>query len=120
MALPGRRWQAERVQVGNSFSFIVGPILALGALGILILLLRWTFKRGSSVVAAPARPGSAEEYGLLVPVASPATYIEGEVVRRYLEESGVRANLAQTLDGPRVMVWPADADRARAALSRRR
>jgi len=108
------------VQVGNSFSFILGPVLALGTLGILILLLRWTFKRGTSVVAAPARPGSAEEYGLLVPVASPTTYIEGEVVRRYLEESGLRANLAQTLDGPRVMVWPADADRAREVLSRRR
>jgi len=56
----------------------------------------------------------------LVPVASPGSYIEGEVLRRHLEDSGIRANLATTVDGPRVMVWPQDEQRARAALARRR
>lgn len=112
-------WQAGPVMVSNSYSYVVGPLLALSALGVLVLLLRWTFRRGSSVVAAPARPGSEEEYGLLVPVASPGTYIEGEVLRRTLEAAGLRANLAQTLDGPRVMVWPDDVERARAVLSKR-
>ena len=106
--------------VSNSFSYIVGPILAFGTLGLLILLLRWTFRRGVSVVAAPARPGTEDQYGLLVPVATPATYIEGEVLRRTLEDAGIRANLASTLNGPRVMVWPVDLERARDVLSRRR
>jgi hypothetical protein len=68
------------------------------------------------VVAAAPRAGSTDEYGLLVAVASPATYVEGEILRRRLQEAGLRANLAQTLDGPRVMVWPADEEQARSLL----
>ncbi len=52
-----------------------------------------------------------------MPVAAPATYVEGEVLRRRLEDSGVRANLATTLEGPRVMVWPSDEERAREVLA---
>lgn len=100
----------------NSFSFAFGPLVAAGVIGILVLILRWSHQRGTSVVAAPPRPGTQDEYGLLVPIAAPATYIEGEVLRRTLEENGVRANLARTLEGPRVMVWPDDVDRARGLL----
>lgn len=101
----------------NSFSFAFGPLVAVVLVGLFALILRWAFSRGSSVVAAAPRPGPSDEYGLLVPIASPATYIEGEVVRRRLEDSGVRATLATTLDGPRVMVWPQDAARAREVLA---
>ena len=101
----------------NSFSFAYGPILAIVLVGVFALILRWAFRRGSSVVAAPPRPGTAREYGLLVAVASPATYVDGEILRRRLEDRGVRANLATTLDGPRVMVWPADEARAREVLT---
>jgi len=86
-------------------------------LGIMILLLRWAFRRGVSVVAAPPRPGQADDYGILVPVATPPSYIEGEMIRRSLEDAGIKATLAQTLDGPRVMVWPGDEGRARAQLN---
>jgi hypothetical protein len=105
------------VPAWNSFSFAFGPIVAVALIGVFAVILRWAFGRGSSVVAAAPRPGTVEDYGLLVPVASPATYIEGEVLRRRLEDSGVRANLATTLDGPRVMVWPADEARARSVLA---
>lgn len=105
--------------VGTSYSYAVGPLLAFAGLGVLILLLRWTFRRGVSVVAAPPRQGATDDYGMLVPVASPPSYVEGEMWRRQLEDAGIRATLAQTLDGPRVMVWPADESRARAALGPR-
>ena len=100
----------------NSFSFAFGPLVAVGLVGLFVLILRWAFRRGASVVAAAPRPGPSDDYGLMVPIASPATYIDGEVARRRLEAHGVRATLAQTLDGPRVMVWPADEARARAVL----
>ena len=101
----------------NSFSFAYGPFVAVVLIGVFVLILRWAFRRGSSVVAAPPRSGTVQEYGLLVAVASPATYVEGEILRRRLEDRGVRANLASTLDGPRVMVWPADESRARDVLT---
>ena len=106
--------------VGTSYSYAVGPLTAFAFLGVLIVLLRWAFRRGGSLVAAPAKPGPADDYGMLVPVTSPASYLEGEMSRRQLEDAGIRATLAQTLDGPRVMVWPADADRARDLLNPRR
>jgi len=105
--------------VGTSYSYAVGPVMAFVFLGVLILLLRWAFRRGVSVVAAPPRQGSTDDYGLLVPIATPPTYVEGEIMRRQLEDAGIRATLAQTLDGPRVMVWPGDESRARARLAGR-
>jgi hypothetical protein len=100
------------VQITNSFSYVFGPIVALIGVGLMVLVLRWAYSRGSSVVAAPARPGREDEYGLLVCVASPSDYIQGEILRRTLEDQGIKANLSQTLDGPKVLVWPADEDRA--------
>lgn len=105
--------------VGTSYSYAVGPIMAFAFLGVLILLLRWAFRRGVSVVAAPPRQGTASDYGLLVSVATPPSYVEGEMIRRSLEDAGIKATLAQTLDGPRVMVWPGDEIRARAQLDAR-
>lgn len=101
----------------GSFSYAFGPLVAVGLIGLLVVILRWSSRRGSSVVAAAPSPGSPEEYGLLVPVASPSTYVEGEILRRRLEDQGVRATLTTTLDGPRVLVWPGDVERARRLLT---
>ena len=102
----------------DSYSFVGGPLLVLGVLGILIILLRWTFGgRRRSLVARRPSPGSEEEYGLLVSVAAPASYAEGEMLRRRLAARGIRATLAQTKDGPRLMVFPPDEERARDAIA---
>ena len=107
----------DDVDVG-SFSYLFGPIVAFIAMGVMVLLLRWAFSsKKTSVVAAAAKPGAADNYGMLIPIAKPANYIEGEILRRRLEDAGIRANLASTLDGPRVMVWPADESRARDVLT---
>jgi hypothetical protein len=117
MALPVGGVHDGPVPAWNSFSFAFGPVVAVVLIGVFVLILRWAFSRGSSVVAAPPRPGNVEEYGLLVPVAAPRSYVEGEMLRQRLESQGVRANLASTLDGPRLLVWPGDEDRARAVLA---
>lgn len=118
MARPERRY--DDVPVGNSFSYVFGPLVAFIAIGVLVLLLRWAFNnKKTSVVAAAAKPGNESDYGMLVSVASPANYIDGEMLRRRLEDAGIRANLATTLDGPRVMVWPTDEDKARRVLTSR-
>jgi hypothetical protein len=102
----------------GSMNYFYGPVVSFVGLAVLVILLRWAFSRGHSVVERPARAGRAEEYGLLVPVASPPSFIEGEIMRRSLEDSGIRANLATTLDGPRIMVFPGDEERARLHLAR--
>jgi hypothetical protein len=96
--------------------YVAEPLVALFVVGLLVLLLRWTFRRGHSLVAAPPRTGGERDYGLLEPVASPATFVEAELIRMRLEEHGVRATLAPTTDGPRVLVFTEEARAARAVL----
>ena len=108
----------DDVPVGNSFSYVFGPMVAFIAIGVLVLVLRWAFNsKKTSVVAAAAKPGPETDYGMLIAVAAPSNYVDGEMLRRRLEDAGIRANLATTLDGPRVMVWPSDEQRARAVLT---
>jgi hypothetical protein len=104
------------VPAWGSYSHLFGPLVAFGLVGLFALMLRWAFARGGSLVAGAARRGHADEYGLLVPVAEPGTFIEAEVLRRRLEAAGVRATLAPTTDGPRVLVFPEDEAIARALL----
>jgi hypothetical protein len=109
-----------RVPSWGSFSYAFGPIVAIVLVGVFALVLRWAFRRGASVVAGPGRPGDPSEYGLLVAIATPRTLREGQALQRRLQDAGIRANLASTVSGPALMVWPADADAARSLLTRRR
>jgi hypothetical protein len=97
------------VPVWESYSYAFGPLVALGLVLVLVLLLRWAFGHGTSVVARRPSTGTEEEYGLLTPVARPETFVEAELLRQRLLSHGIRATLAPTSEGPRVMVFPADA-----------
>jgi hypothetical protein len=97
---------------------VPGPLLALAVVGVLMVLLRWAFARGHSLVQRPARPGLSDQYGLLVRVAAPATVAEAEQLKRRLEAAGLRVTLVAALDGPAVMVFPEDAGAARELLRR--
>jgi hypothetical protein len=98
-------------------SSVFEPVAAVVCLGVLMLLLRWAFGGPSrSLVARRARIGDAHEYGLLVPVLTPATPAEAETARRRLAGAGVTATVVATTGGQRVMVFPEDLDRARRAL----
>lgn len=90
------------------------------ALLVLIPLLKWTFARGKSVVERPIRIGNEDEYGLLVSVSEPSNHIEGEMLRQLLGESGIRSNLVQTVQGPRLMVQRDESAIARAILESRK
>jgi hypothetical protein len=100
----------------GSYSFAAGPVLAFLALGVIVLLMRWTFSHGHSLVQRRPTRGSSAEYGLLVRVAAPPTVIEAEMMRRRLEDAGYRATMAPTTEGPGVMVFPEDAAAARRLL----
>ena len=83
----------------------------------LILMLRWTSARGKSLVERTPKAGSENEYGSLIPVASPLNHIEGELVRQKLVAVGIKATLTQTKDGPRIFVFPKEESAARAHLN---
>lgn len=86
-------------------------------LGVLIVLLRWAFSRGSSLVEKPKSIGAEGEYGLLRVVATPSNHIEGEILRRKLVDHGIKATLTQTKSGPRLFVFPEEVKAAQAVLN---
>lgn len=100
----------------GSYSFLFGPVIALLALGGLMLVSRWMSGQESSLIERPAEPGAAEEYGLMIPVASPRTPREADRVAVQLAEAGVRSRSVDTTEGLRVMVWAEDVAQARAVL----
>ncbi len=94
-------------------------LITLAVIGVLALILRWaTGGPSRSLVERRARAGHEDEYGLMVAIASPGTFIEGEVTRQRLQDAGIRASLVTTRDGPRVMVLEPDEVRARQVLAR--
>jgi hypothetical protein len=117
-AVTGKLRQTKGVPAWSSFSYFFGPLVAFAGLGIMVLILRWAFARGGSVVERAPKSGNPDEYGMLVPIASPSNYIEGELLRRSLVDAGLRASLAQTNDGPRIMVWPKDVEVAKQVLKK--
>lgn len=120
VAWPGPRSQTGHVPSWGSFSYVFGPLVAFGGLGVLVLLLRWAFGGGKSLVERRPQQGGSTEYGLLVQVAAPQTFVEAEIIRRTLADAGLRATLAPTTQGPAVMVFPEDERNARLVLRAQR
>jgi hypothetical protein len=103
---------------GGGFSYLVGPTAALLVIGFLVLLLRWAFARGGSLVERPAHRGRPDEYGLLVPVATVDSPALAESLSTQLERLGIRSTVIETNSGIRLMVFPADLEQARSVISR--
>ena len=117
-AHPARGAHNGAVPAWSTYSYLFGPLVALAIMAVMVVLLRWAFSRGGSLVERDARPGRSDEYGLMVPVAGADDYIRAEMQRRMLADHGLKVNLVRTTDGPRLMVWQSDRDRALELLSR--
>lgn len=93
-------------------------LISLLVVGVLALLLRWAYGgRSRSLVERRAKSGHEDEYGLLVAIASPGSFVEGEVSRQRLLAAGIKAQLVTTSDGPRLMVFESDEVSARRLLA---
>ncbi|WGW10481.1 hypothetical protein LWF01_10000 [Saxibacter everestensis] len=92
------------------------PLGALLLLGAAILLLRWTFSGGKSLIAKPPRSGKPDDYGLLTPICDPDTADEARQAQHALARAGIVATVTNTTEGTRVMVFAEDAQRARDVL----
>ncbi len=100
----------------GSYSFLVGPVIAAIAIGGLMLVSRWMTGQKDSLIEREPQTGPPEEYGLMIPVASPRNAAGADQVRARLGEAGVPSRAVPTTEGLRIMVWAEDVARARAVL----
>jgi len=106
------------VPVVSSYHYLVGPLVALGALVACMGLSRWIFStshRDDRQARRVAKLASAGDFGLLVPVSTVRTRDDAVMLRDVLREAGIRANTSEgQLPGEHlVLVFRSDAARAK-------
>ena len=94
----------------GSLHYAVGPLIAFIVVVLLGLFMRWAFGTGSS----KSRPSVAED-GLLTRVATLSRRESALALRAVLSDAGIRSTIrTPTAHRADVLVFPEDADRARA------
>lgn len=106
----------------SSYHYLVAPLVASGALLVIILICRWVFStadRDERTARRTARALASRggDYGLLVPVATVRTKDDAEMLRTVLREAGIRSSVSAHADGAELLVFRADALRARDLVS---
>lgn len=95
-----------------------GPLAALVALAVVVLICRWVFAPPKRT-RAPQDLGRPADYGLLVPVAHARSVDDADVLTTALAAGGVRATVAPVDGGGwRVLVFSSDAARAEQLVRR--
>lgn len=96
----------------NSLHYTVGPVIALVVIALIAVFLRWTFSQRTQRDPFAPPPDST---GLLTAVASLPDRPEALALRAVLSDAGIRSTVHEhPTHGVRVLVFPDDADRARA------
>jgi hypothetical protein len=105
----------------SSYHYLLGPVVAVAALGLIVLMCRWVFStdhREDRTARRREKAVSAGDYGLLVPVAHVRVQEDAELLRGVLREAGIRGTVAADPDGGlSVLVFRHDALRARDLVS---
>jgi hypothetical protein len=93
--------------------YFIGPLAVIIPLGLLVLVLRWGFSRGDSLVRrVDTRPADPKTFGLLTAVHTTKSYADARKLIEKLTGARIRATAARTTDGWTVYVWPKDVDAA--------
>jgi hypothetical protein len=115
--------QDQAVPVVNSLHFLLGPVVAAAALGVIVLICRWVFStdgRDERTARRLEKALSTRDYGLLVPVATVRTRDDADMLRGVLLDAGLRASVSADPEDPavlEVLVFARDLDQARRLVS---
>ena len=101
--------------VVSSFHFLLGPVIAAAALGLIVLICRWVFSTDHREDRTARRVTKAVgDYGLLVPVATVRTRDDAEMLQSVLADAGIRAGISGEYD---LLVFSKDLARARGLVA---
>ena len=104
----------------SSYHYLAGPLVAAAALGVLMLICRWVFStshRDDRTARRLEKARSRGDYGLLVPITRVRTVDDARMLRSVLRDAGIRCTIAEADEGTDVLVFRADALRARDLVS---
>jgi hypothetical protein len=94
----------------SSYHYLEGPLIAVLALGVIILICRWVFSVDRPAATGPVAKG---DYGLLEPITVVRTLDDATMLRSVLRDAGIRGTVADAPGGFAVLVFRDDASRAR-------
>jgi hypothetical protein len=95
----------------GSLHYAMGPAIAFVVVGLLALFMRWAF--GSDTERRP--PAPPPDDGLLTRIATLSARESAQALRAVLSDAGIRSTARErTAHRVEVLVFPEDADRARA------
>jgi len=109
----------------SSYHYLVSPLVAAGALGVIVLICRWVFStthRDDRTARRLDKARARGDYGLLVPVAQVRTPDDAAMLRAVLHDAGIRCTVGEAAgdqQGLALLVFRADAERARDLVSSR-
>jgi hypothetical protein len=99
------------IGAGSNLHFLVGPAIAFAAVGLLVLFMRWAFGTGD----ADPHPPDVVEDELLTRIATLSRREAALALRSVLSDAGIRSTVRFPAEHRAdVLVFPEDADRARA------
>ncbi len=98
--------------VVSSFHFLIAPVVAIAALGLIVLICRWVFSTENRDERRLTK--AVGDLGLLVPVALVRTRDDAEMLKGVLAEAGIRAGISGEYE---VLVFTKDLQRARSLVS---
>jgi hypothetical protein len=95
-------------------------LVVLVVVCLLGFVLRWTFKPSRPRTGVPVDAAESQDLGMLDVIAAGRSRAEALSVRATLDRAGIRSSLSHRRDGQLdVLVFHADADRARTVLEAR-
>jgi hypothetical protein len=98
----------------GSFHFAVGPVIAAVVVLLLALFMRWAFGTGDDSKRSPP----PTDDGLLTRIATLSARESAQALRAVLSDAGIRSTArVRGVSRVEVLVFPEDADRARALAS---
>ncbi|MGZ6826262.1 MAG: hypothetical protein ACXVGH_05675 [Mycobacteriales bacterium] len=101
----------------SSYHFLLAPLVAVAALGLLVLICRWVFStedRDARAARRLEKAAAARDYGLLVPLTAVRTAEDAAMLREVLRDAGIRSSLSNEGE---VLVFSKDLTRARGLVS---
>lgn len=96
----------------SSYHFLQGPLIAVAALGVIVLMMRWVFSTDHRSSRSASVSGT-RDYGLLQPVCTARSAEEAAALRDRLAQAGIRCTVTAGPDAVALLVFRDDAARAR-------